>query len=110
MRRWPRRAAHLVTTGAFLLLAAPAAAGSWTAAYVTALPDDAFAAVALRPDGTRARALPHHDADGRVDGPHLRSAWSRVHQVKWLNASQAEAARRHLLEHLRQGAGGAAPP
>jgi hypothetical protein len=103
MRWWRRNAASLVTAGAlFGLTAPPATAGPWAPAYVRALPDDAFAVVEARPDGTRARALPHHDAQGWVDGPHLRSALSRLHQVKWLHPTQAEGARQHLLGHLRE--------
>ena len=74
-------------------------AESWTRAYVDALPDEAFAVVHVRPDGTRSRHLPHHDAEGRLDLPHLRSALARVDQVHWEDPADAEQARRHLLAH-----------
>jgi hypothetical protein len=76
-----------------------AAAGSWEHAYVDALPDEAFAVVHVRPDGTRSRHLPHHDADGRLDLLHLRSALGRVNQVHWEDPADAERARQHLLTH-----------
>ncbi len=81
---------------------APAEGAKWGRASINALPDEAFAAVEEGPDGKRARHLPHHDAQGRVDLPHLRSALSRLHQVHWMDPANAEAARRHLLEHYRQ--------
>ena len=83
-----------------LAVATGAAAESWTRAYVNALPDEAFAVVHVRPDGTKSRHLPHHDVDGRVDLPHLRNALARVDQVHWEDAADAERARQHLLEHL----------
>jgi hypothetical protein len=75
------------------------AAGSWTQAYVDALPDESFAVVHVWPDGTRSRHLPHHDADGRLDLPHLRSALARLDQVHWEDPADAERARQHLLAH-----------
>jgi len=71
----------------------------WSRAYVDALPDEAFAVVHLRPDGTRSRHLPHHTADGLVDPAHLRSALVRLGQVRWEDPAAAEQARRHLLAH-----------
>jgi hypothetical protein len=82
-----------------LALATGAAAGSWTRAYVSALPDEAFAVVHVRPDGTRSRHLPHHDADGRLDLRHLRSALARLDQVHWEDPADAERARQHLVAH-----------
>ncbi|MBI3456565.1 MAG: hypothetical protein HY002_12375 [Candidatus Rokubacteria bacterium] len=82
-------------------IAAPPAEGAeWSRAHASALPDEAFAVVEVQPDGARLRRLPHHDAEGRLDLPHLRSALSRLHQVNWLDPANAERARRHLLEHL----------
>jgi len=81
---------------------AAAEAANWSRAYMNALPDEAFAVVEERPDGTRVRHLPHHDAQGRVDLPHLRSALSRLHQVHWVDPANAARARQHLLDHLRE--------
>ncbi len=80
----------------------PAEAAKWGRAEINALPDEAFASVEERPDGTRARHLPHHDAQGRVNLPHLRSALSRWHQVQWADPANADRAREHLLQHLRE--------
>lgn len=71
----------------------------WKRAYVDALPDEAFAVVYVHPDGTKSRHLPHHDADGRVDVPHLRSALARMGQVRWEDPADAARARQHLLAH-----------
>jgi len=82
-----------------LALAAVAAAGAWTRAYVAALPDEAFAVVHVRPDGTKSRHLPHHDFEGQVDLPHLRNALARLDQVHWEDPVDAERAKLHLLMH-----------
>lgn len=82
-----------------LSCAAGVSAEPWRRTYVDALPDEAFAVVHVRPDGTRARHLPHHDADGRIDLPHLRSALARLGQVHWEDPVDAEHARRHLRAH-----------
>ena len=82
-----------------LAFATGAAAESWTRAYVNALPDEAFAVVHVRPDGTKSRHLPHHDAAGRLDLSHLRSALARLGQVRWEDPADAERARQHLLAH-----------
>lgn len=79
----------------------PAEAAKWSRAAVNALPDEAFAAVEERAEGTRARHLPHHDAQGRVDVAHLRNALSRWNQVRWVDPANAERARQHLLDHLK---------
>ena len=102
---WPgaaRAGAVTLACAALTVAAPPGEAGSWSRAYVKGLPDDAFAVVAIQPDGTRARHLPHHDVEGRVDLPHLRSALSRLRQVHGLDPATAERARQHLLQHLRQ--------
>jgi hypothetical protein len=83
-----------------LLSADGVSAEPWKRSYVDALPDEAFAVVHARPDGTRSRHLPHHDAEGRVDRPHLRSALARLGQVRWKDPANAEVARRHLQAHL----------
>lgn len=85
-----------------LVVAAPALAEEWTRARVENLPDSAFAVVEIAPDGTRARHLPHHNERGDLDLPHLRSALSRLGQVRWLYPESAAAARRHLEEHRRE--------
>jgi hypothetical protein len=100
MRRRVRITAGVVS-GLLVLTARLGAGEPWTSAYVRGLPDEAFAVAAVRPDGTHVRALPHHDVSGAVDGPHLRAAWARLPQVKGLDPGQADAARRHLLEHLQ---------
>jgi len=74
-------------------------AAPWRRAHVDALPDEAFAVVHVRRDGTRSRHLPHHDADGRVDLTHLRSALARLGQVRWEDPADARRARRHLEAH-----------
>ena len=81
---------------------APAAAEEWSRAYISRLPDSAFAVVETAPDGRKARHLPHHDETGAVDLSHLKAAWSRLGQVKWLDAANEEKARRHLEEHWRE--------
>ena len=78
---------------------ARAAAEPWSRAYVGALPDEAFAVVHVRPDRTKSRHLPHHDAAGRLDLSHLRSALARLGQVRWEDPADAERARRHLQAH-----------
>ena len=78
---------------------AGATAEPWSRAYVGALPDEAFAVVHVRPDGTKSRHLPHHDAAGRLDLSHLRSALARLGQVRWEDPADAERARQHLLAH-----------
>jgi len=95
-----RTIAWLVTVVVHTLSpAAGVSAESWRRAYVDALPDEAFAVVHVRRDGTRPRHLPHHDAYGRVDLPHLRSALARLGQVRWEDPADAGQARRHLLGH-----------
>ena len=79
-----------------------AEAAKWSRAYMNALPDEAFAVVEERPDGTRVRHLPHHDAQGRVDPAHLRNALSRWNQVQWADPASAGRAREHLLQHFRE--------
>ena len=78
-----------------------ARAEPWTRACVDALPDEAFAVVHLRPDGSKSRHLPHHDADGRLDLPHLRSALARLDLVHWEDPANAARARQHLLMHRK---------
>jgi Uma2 family endonuclease len=101
--------ARLVTV-VTLLSAAGVLAEPWRRAYVDTLPDEAFAVVHVRRDGARSRHLPHHDADGRLDLPHLRSALARLGQVRWEDPADAGRARRHLEAHqetlrARRGSG-----
>jgi hypothetical protein len=90
----------LLIVGA-LALAGRVLAEPWTRTQVDALPDEAFAVVHVRPDGTKARHLPHHDAAGRLDLLHIRSALARLGQVRWEDPADAERARQHLLAHRR---------
>lgn len=104
MERWGR-AGWVAAAAAWALVGmggGPAEGAKWSRAEINALPDEAFASVEERPDGIRARHLPHHDAQGRVDLPHLRNAMSRFDQVRWADPAHAEAARRHLLEHFKE--------
>ena len=82
------------------VLAAPASARPWSRAYVRALPDSAFASVELDARGVKRRRLPHHDASGKVDRPHLLSALARWGRVKWVRPESAAAALEHLRSHL----------
>ncbi len=101
-----RRIVQLGTFAAVILVLggspAPAGAAQWSRAYIRALADSAFASVEVRPDGTKVRHLPHHDHEGHVDPSHLRSALSRIHQVKWLDSAERARALQHLQEHLRE--------
>ena len=85
-----------------LAAAAPVFAEEWSRARIERLPDSAFAVVEIAPDGTRVRHLPHHNEQVEVDIAHLRSALSRLGQVKWLDPANESIARRHLEEHQRQ--------
>src|SRR5438876_11757811 len=81
---------------------APAAAEEWSRAYISRLPDSAFAVVETAPDGRKVRHLPHHDETGAVDLAHLRAARSRLGQVRWLDPASEAVARRHLEEPSRE--------
>lgn len=79
---------------------------AWTTAYVNDLPDSAFAVIL--PGGEKdetgrtvprdLRKLPHHDANGEVDLPHLRNALARLPQTD-MPEEYRERARRHLQRH-----------
>lgn len=84
----------------------------WTASYVSALPDSAFACI--DPGGEKdaegkttprlLRHYPHHDAAGNLDLPHLRNALSRVAQDDTTSCGVA-----HLRAHAQEaGVGDAA--
>jgi len=97
-RRW--MSAWLVTVMVRTLWFTTAvSAEPWKRGYLVALPDEAFAVVHVRPDGTKSRHLPHHDAEGRVDLPHIQSALARLDQVHWEDPADAERARQHLRAH-----------
>jgi len=88
---------------AFLAVAAsPTAAATWSRAYIRQLPDSAFAVIEQSPAGKQTRRLPHHDATGALDLPHLCNALARLPQVKWRDPANSEIARRHLRDHLDQ--------
>jgi len=76
------------------------AKAAWSSAYITALPDSAFACV-----DSSGRHYPHHDASGKLDLPHLRNALSRIAQ-----SGTATCGASHLEAHARaQGVGKAEP-
>lgn len=111
-KRRPSPCFTLALAGVLLAIAAAAPfprqaqAAEWSASYIRALPDEAFAAIEVTPDGARLRHLPHHDHTGDLNLPHLRSALARWHQVGWRDPAIAAAARQHLEEHrawLRSG-------
>jgi len=97
--------------GLLLLAGASADAAKWSRQYIRQLPDTAFAAIEPTPEGKKVRHLPHHDANGNLDVPHLCNALSRLDQVKWRDPTNAESAKRHLSEHLEQvGRSSCRPP
>ena len=91
-----------ILVGLLVVAGTSADAAKWSRQYIKKLPDSAFAVIETTPEGKALRHLPHHDADGNLDIPHLCNALSRVDQDKWRSAANAETARRHLREHLDQ--------
>jgi hypothetical protein len=91
-----------ILVGLLVVTGTSADAAKWSRQYIKQLPDSAFAVVESAPEGKTLRHLPHHDAEGNLDIPHLCNALSRADQVKWRDPTNAEAARRHLREHLKQ--------
>src|SRR5438309_2303007 len=85
-----------------VLASSSAAAEEWSRAWISRLPDSAFAVVEIALDGRKARHLPHHDETGAVDPAHLRAARARLPQAKWLDPASEAMARRHLEEHTRE--------
>ena len=79
----------------------------WDTAYINDLPDSAFAAIL--PGGEKddegktvprdLRKLPHHDAAGEIDMPHLRNALSRESQADIPEATHTRA-QSHLQAHM----------
>lgn len=93
-----------------MLVGFSADAAKWSRQYVRQLPDSAFAVIETTSEGKTLRHLPHHDAHGNLDVPHLCNAMSRLDQVKWRNAANAEVARQHLREHLKEISRGSCRP
>jgi hypothetical protein len=93
-----------------LLCASPAVGAKWDRAYIRRLPDSAFAVIEFTPRGRALRRLPHHDALGNLDVPHLCNAIARLGKVKWIHPVNAEIARLHLKEHLAQAGTSACRP
>ncbi len=89
------------------LLGSAVEAAQWSRKEINRLPDSAFAVIERTESGKAIRRLPHHDAGGRLDIPHLCNAWARLTQVKWHAAANAEIARRHLEAHLAEAGKGA---
>jgi len=96
--------------GILILSTSPADAAKWSRHYVQELPDSAFAAIETTPDGKPLRYLPHHDIDGNLDIPHLCNAVSRLDQVRWRDAANAEIAREHLRKHMHEVRKGSCRP
>ncbi len=79
-----------------------AVAEKWSRTYISSLPDSAFAAIEFTKEGRKIRYLPHHNYDGKIDIPHLKSALGRVHQVKWIHPESFDKAKEHLEQHYRE--------
>ena len=63
---------------------------AWSASYINALPDSAFAC-----KDASGRHYPHHDASGKLDMPHLRNAMSRIG-----DPANVQCGKRHLQAHM----------
>src|SRR2546425_350482 len=61
------RMAYVTLAALALTWCAPVAAEEWSRAYISRLPDSAFAVVETAPDGRKVRHLPHHDEPGGLD-------------------------------------------
>ncbi len=80
----------------------------WDTSYVNDLPDNAFAVIL--PGGEKddegktvprdLRKLPHHNANGDVDLPHLRNALAREPQAD-MSQAEHDAAQAHLDAHAK---------
>ncbi len=88
--------------GLFFLCVLPALAEKWSYDYINRLPDSAFAVIEVTPDGKKVRHLPHHNLEGEVDIPHLKSALARIHQVKWIDPENFYKAKAHLEQHYQE--------
>ncbi len=86
--------------GIFLLVVvSPALAEKWSQRYIESLPDSAFASIEVTKDRKKIRHLPHHNHVGEVDISHLKSAFGRIHQVKWVDPANFAKAKDHLDQH-----------
>jgi len=80
----------------------------WTVETINDLPDSAFAAIGSggqkddqgKTTPRTLRHLPHHNADGSLDMPHLRNALARLPQTE-LSAEDRSAAQKHLCAHAK---------
>ena len=101
-RMQARASLHVVAVTVMVLgiTASQVAAATWSRAYIRRLPDSAFAVIETTPEGRLLRRLPHHDAAGALDLPHVCNALARLPQVRWRDPARAETARRHLQDHL----------
>ncbi len=93
-----------VGTALLLLLSfvLSAFAENWSRLYVKDLPDSAFAAIEIAKDGRKIRHLPHHQHNGKVDINHVKSALSRIYQVKWMDPANFSKAKEHLQQHYQE--------
>src|SRR3972149_3793105 len=75
---------------------------TWSSAYITALPDSAFACI-----DSEGRHYPHHNSSGALDLPHLRAALSRLG-----DASNTQCGKGHIRHLHARGAEicGSTPP
>ncbi len=104
------RGRSLALAGIFLLFVlSPASAEKWSLRYIRNLPDSAFAVIETTKDGKKVRHLPHHNHEGEIDLPHLKSALGRIHQVKWIDPANFAIAQDHLEKHLKDHEQKAAP-
>jgi hypothetical protein len=85
-----------------LFFVSAALAETWSKTYIRSLPDSAFAVIEFTQDGRKLRHLPHHQFNGKVDIPHVKSALSRTHQVKWVHPENFDKAKEHLEQHYRE--------
>jgi ATP-dependent Clp protease protease subunit len=84
----------------------PKTAAEWDTEYINNLPDSAFAVIGAggeKDDQGKTvpralRKLPHHNAAGDLDTPHLQNALARLNQVE--DASKVEA-KSHLCAHAK---------
>ena len=84
-----------------LFFASTALAETWSRQYIRSLPDSAFAVIEITKDGNKIRHLPHHQHNGKVDINHVKSALSRVYQVKWIDPANFARAKEHLEQHYQ---------
>jgi len=97
-----RKIAFVTVILMLLFVAATTQAETWSRLYIRQLPDSAFAVIEFTQDGKKIRHLPHHQFNGKVDINHVRSALSRVHQVKWVDPANFAKAKEHLEQHYRE--------